>query len=52
MILLSVAVGKHKCRVDMHVDVSLEISASTLSWDKCAPLLGARVLGFEHPLVC
>jgi hypothetical protein len=25
------------------------ISASTLLWEKCAPLLGARVLGFEAP---
>jgi hypothetical protein len=29
--------------------MSLEISASTLLWEKCAPLLGAKVLGFEAP---
>jgi hypothetical protein len=32
--------------------VSLEISASTPSWEKCTPLLGASLLGFDHPLVC
>ena len=29
--------------------MSLEISASTPSWEKCAPLLGARFIGFEEP---
>jgi hypothetical protein len=27
--------------------MSLEISTHTLLWEKCAPLLGARVLWFE-----
>jgi hypothetical protein len=31
--------------------MSLEISASKLIWEECTPLLGARVLWFEHPLV-
>jgi hypothetical protein len=30
--------------------VGLEILASTFTWEKCAPLLGASLLGFEHPL--
>jgi hypothetical protein len=32
--------------------VSLEISANTYSWEKCAPLLGARFLGFVSTLLC
>jgi hypothetical protein len=33
--------------------VSLEISANTCSWEKCAPFLGASLLGFvKHPFVC
>ena len=32
--------------------MSLEISASTSTWEKCAPLLGASLVGFEHSLVC
>jgi hypothetical protein len=32
--------------------VSLEISANTCSWEKCAPLLGASLLGFVSTLLC
>jgi hypothetical protein len=32
--------------------VSLEISANTCSWEKCAPLLGTSILGFVSTLLC
>ena len=30
----------------------LEITANTSTWKRCAPLLGASLLGLKHPLVC
>jgi hypothetical protein len=36
-----------------NTSVSLEISASTCSWEKCAPLLGTSLLGFVRiDLLC
>jgi hypothetical protein len=32
--------------------VSLVISASTSSWEKCTPLLGASLIGFASTLLC